>query len=229
TPAGTWVPRPAPLALGNFAALRQLPVLGDLFSITRGEECGKRDRSVRDAPGEHRYPLLRGEDVTAYATRHAGLWLDRSELGTRAKSPALYAAPKLLVRRVANNLVAAIERDGCHVLNTLYVLRPRTAVMPSLEYACALLNAPAVNACFRAMWLNDDQLFPYLRIEQLRALPFALPAEATARQAVEVVGQLEASLAAGEQAAAAALQEQLAALVVESYQRAMELARATTL
>jgi hypothetical protein len=184
TPVGSWNITPAIAACELAARLNHLPRLGDLYEITRGVECGKKDAAVCAEPRPDAAPLLRGEDLQRYQIRFAGCYIVHGADATKFKTRALYEAPKVLVRRVANQLIAAVDRTGYHVLNTLYVARPKPGSTLTTEYVCALLNSQVVNAYFHAVFVNDDRLFPYIRTAQLAQLPIALP---TAQQEAAIV------------------------------------------
>ncbi|MBI2300878.1 MAG: N-6 DNA methylase [Armatimonadetes bacterium] len=149
--------------------------LGDVATVVRGLEIGKRHRAVVGHPRPGAVPLLRGADVSAWQARPAA-WLrpDSLERG-EVKDPALFAPrPKLLVRRVAARPVAAWDDSGAWVLNTLYVVRPRAGEVDS-AWLAAVLNSAAA-----AWWMEQtfgvgERLFPYLRQHQLEALPLPEP------------------------------------------------------
>lgn len=197
TPAGTWILSGAETRLGDLAALARLPALATQVDITRGVECGKRDPAVTTEEGEGTYPLLRGEDVERFVARHGTWRIRRDGPLTKFKPVELYRGPKLLVRRVANDVIAAVDSSDAHVLNTLYVLRPRDPLPCTLEYLCGLLNSVVVNDYFHAVYGNDDRLFPYIRAEQLGALPVALPTAREDQEVRQLVCSLSKLAAAG--------------------------------
>jgi len=99
-----------------------LTALREVVTWTRGVEAGKSDSSVYDLRRPGAKPLIVGEAVTAFdAPATAWIMVDRHD-ETKFKPSALYSQrPKLLVRRVALTLVAAVDESGAHTLNTLYV------------------------------------------------------------------------------------------------------------
>jgi hypothetical protein len=147
--------------------------LGDLLVLRRGIEAGKLDaRLLRPGdvvpPGAR--PVLRGEDVGRFAIWPAGFaatpdW-SRPLLW---KVPALYASPKLVIRRVASSPVVAVERADRLVLNVLYCGTLRRSVDP--DALAAWLMSPAVASWLRRTFRSDDRLFPYLRAGHLERIP----------------------------------------------------------
>jgi len=148
--------------------------LGDLVRIVRGIECGKRHPAVfeRGAPG--RMPLLRGDQVDSFRTTPAAfIDIGRVPESKLKPIPLFQRRPKLLVRRVAPTLKAAVDESGAFTLNTVYVLHPRDPAMAGDFYYClsALLNSSLLGRYHRLAFAANDRLFPYVRISQLSMLP----------------------------------------------------------
>ena len=176
-----WRPAPwpgaAPRSSPQRAAGRQPPAaslpLGDVLALRRGIEAGKLDaRLLRPgdvAPAGAR-PVLRGEDVGRFAIWPAGFAaLPDWSRPILWKAPALYASPKLVIRRVASSPVVAVERADRLVLNVLYCGAARLAVDP--DTLAAWLMSPAVASWLRRTFRSDDRLFPYLRAGHLERIP----------------------------------------------------------
>ena len=219
SPAGTWTFAPASTRLGTSAELAGLPTFGSLFTVTRGIECGKRDGCIHDEEGPARFPLLRGEDVEPFRVRFAGLWVERDDRVARFKPPSLYQGPSLLIRRVATDLIAAVDRRGHHVLNTLYVAKPRPDCAVGLDFLAGILNSSALNEYFHAVFLNDDEVFPYVRAEQLASLPIPIPTPEEEEAVSEAVRIIEGALESGAAEEAETHRRHLDALVVRVYRR----------
>ncbi len=144
--------------------------LADFFpTITRGIEAGKNAKFIQDL-GTATYPLIFGEDLQPF-TFQAFYSLER-EAGSRTlKPPELYGPPKLLIRRVASTLIAAVDMTPrTHVLNTIYVGKPAMADT-DLDAIAAYLNSKAVNFWFHHIFVFEDRLFPYARKSQLSFIP----------------------------------------------------------
>lgn len=153
-----------------------LVALSKIVEWNRGAELGKRDTAVHERQAKGMLPLLTGDDVTAFSAVPR-LWIAFDEGDEKTFKPLnLYTQrPKLLVRRVAGTLVAALDTTGSVTLNTLYVgvVRAQDANVHAL---CALLNAGPTKALFAAIFNHDDTLFPYVRVSQLDRLPIPLAA-----------------------------------------------------
>jgi len=170
--------RLTPATLAMVEKLGAMPCrLGDVVDVlARGLECGKRDRAVvAYRPGEGIHRLVRGEDVGQYRIADAGLGFDAGTSTPKViKAPATYeASPKILLRRVADRIVAALDEESRWPLNTLYCLTPRPGL--SVCSLLGILNSSIATLWLRVVFLADDKLFPYLRISQLEAIPFPDP------------------------------------------------------
>ena len=147
------------------------PCLDSLFDILRGVEAGKKDSSITFRP--NRYKLLRGEDMTSYSTRHAGLFILFDGRNTsKFKTTELYFGEKILVRRVANTVQATFDGDDFVVLNTIYCLHAKFPLDAShLKFFVGLLNSRLLGYWFFKTFTNTDTLFPYIRSSQLGRIP----------------------------------------------------------
>jgi hypothetical protein len=199
--------RLVPAALAVLRKLDAAPSrLGDAVAVlTRGLECGKRDRAVhRFRPGPGLRPLLRGEDVERYRIADVAVGFDPSASTPRViKDAAVYdAAPKLLLRRVASTVVAALDEDRRWALNALYCLVPAPGL--PVRALLGVLNSAVPGFWLRTVFLSDDRLFPYLRLSQLRRVPLPDLADAPPARlaALEELVDRRLAVAAGQDPAA---------------------------
>ncbi len=147
--------------------------LGQLVRWTRGVEAGKGITSASPEAGKLT-PILAGEALDSYRLGPVRYY-DRASVSDQAAKPAsLYDRPaKLLLRRVAPQPVAAVDRSRAHVLNTIYIADTEDE---TLAYAlCGHLNARPTRRLWQAIYATDDTIFPYLRVSQLDR--FVVPAE----------------------------------------------------
>jgi adenine-specific DNA-methyltransferase len=143
--------------------------LTTLFS--RGIEAGKKAGAIRTVPYNGCRPLLRGEDVTRYTINYADIYYDPGAADrTEWKDERLYEQPeKLIIRRVANSIIATLDTCSFWTLNTLYTLVPAPRI--DSRYLLGCLNSKLLSYYFWVVFLSDDKLFPYVRISQLEQLP----------------------------------------------------------
>jgi hypothetical protein len=149
--------------------------LNTVVRWTRGVEAGKRDAAVLSEPGAGAFPLIAGEAVQPFqATPTAWIRVNPND-EQKFKPAELYTASrKLLLRRVAATLIAAVDETQAYVLNTIYVGQPLQ--VSDLYALAALLNSSITRGLFRGIFNLDDTLFPYIRISQLDRFPIPLAA-----------------------------------------------------
>ncbi|MBN1364697.1 MAG: Eco57I restriction-modification methylase domain-containing protein, partial [Syntrophaceae bacterium] len=192
--------------------------LEELFEITRGVECGKDDNKVIQQ--KNNYPLLRGEDVEPYCATHKGYYIlfDRNN-EQKFKPLNLYTAEKVLIRRVANNLIATFDKCGHIVLNTIYCCLPKMKVCFA-EFLTALLNSTLLRYWFKKTFILTDRLFPYIRKSQLGFIPIpvvALENRIVQTPIINLVDLILAAKSADSQVDTTALEREIDRLVYQLY------------
>lgn len=121
--------------------------LASLFEIKRGEELGKGTSLLRDEPsaceGEWYSVIRGGGEVRPYGFCRGDRWIERRHI---VKPLERYLLPKILVVKSTGRLQAALDLQGHIVLQTLYLLYPRTRqpcdpVEDDTYFVLALLNS----------------------------------------------------------------------------------------
>lgn len=151
--------------------LRNLPKFGDYVEITRGVEAGKKDGSI----GHGSNKLLVGENLSTWHMQYENLNIDFDSNDKKKFKPIeLYKQPKILIRRVANELIATLDYENHVVLNTIYcgVLQEKRGV--SLKFLVAVLNSRLIKYWFHKVFAPTDKLFPYIRKSQLDLIPIKI-------------------------------------------------------
>ncbi|HLW01352.1 MAG TPA: N-6 DNA methylase [Ktedonobacterales bacterium] len=161
--------------------------LGDLVSISRGEEVARSAATETVAPDATLLPVLRGGlDVRPFRCRFAGVYLRREQV---IKPLERYRAPKLLVVKSTGLLSAALDEQGYAAIQTLYLLHPKTAeCLPG--YLLALLNSRLLRGY---LWLHHTAyklVQPQIEQEVLARLPIPLAAPAQQQELAALSVQL---------------------------------------
>src|SRR5699024_7394107 len=112
------------------------------------------------------YKLLRGEDMSRYSIDFSALYckFDKNN-SLKFKDVDLYFTPKLLIRRVGNELMATFDDNNYVVLNAIYCGLTSNRDY-ALKYIVALLNSKLTGYWFKNMFVLTDKLFPYIRKSQ---------------------------------------------------------------
>jgi hypothetical protein len=124
---------------------------------------------VPDRRDEDCRPLADGRSIDRYRVGPSGEWVryDPAAVGegeyADLREPALFEAPKLLVRDISDRPVAAFDDAGLYALNTLYTARP-TGELP-LRYLLAVFNSAFVARCFESVYGGTRVRDGYLRFK----------------------------------------------------------------
>lgn len=181
----------------------EFPPLGDLTVSWRGLECGKKDAAITESRiTPDALPILRGSDVQRYViqtpTRYYSPVSEPSmackQGQERRTLPNKFPAGKLLVRRVYPGLAAAYDPDPNLTLNTIYVLvaKPDCVKAPAPHFSylpwfmLGVINSGIASFWFKNAFVFRENLFPYVRLSQLRRLPCPPPDHPYAAQLAEL-------------------------------------------
>lgn len=125
-----------------FRRLERLDAVSTRASVGRGEEFGKRDDRIADAPGEGRVPIVSGAAVRPYGIRPDAVRYVDAEAVTKD----VYDPPKLVARQTGGFLVAAVDETGATNLKSVYDVHvdhddPETA----LRHLLGVVNSTVYN------------------------------------------------------------------------------------
>jgi len=162
--------------------------LSTILDITRGVECGKNDRSITDTITP--YKLITGSDLTKYCVIYRNLYIHFDNNNHKKfKSLQLYKMPKILIRRVANDLICTFDDKQYIVLNTIYCGIPKQESY-DLRYITATLNSSLISFWFKKIFVLTDKLFPYVRQSQLSFVPVKKASTLTQDPFIELVNKI---------------------------------------
>lgn len=158
--------------------------LGDFVSITRGFECGFNDQTIgtqdqlilRGYPQTNLLPIIKGSNILPFhivLSTPPTFCVPDWNLSGKFKTHALFTSvPKIVIRFVANDVIAAIDEIGYMNTNGVYNLHSLSPLQPEdLWWILALLNSIPVSIWFRSIFSNRDKLYPHIQKNQLDAIP----------------------------------------------------------
>ncbi len=155
--------KPGDVALVERIRALSVP-LGDLCLVDTGVVShlpgGSRERLLFDEPGPGRVKYADAKDL--FAGRHR--YLDyQPEQMHRAKSPAMFEVPKIVVQRLRGDGVvrALLDTSGIYVGHTCTVVVPRPEVATvHLDRLLDLIRSPLVNGVIRIERGDRLDLYP---------------------------------------------------------------------
>lgn len=146
--------------------LSQKSVLGNLVSIKRGMEVGK--KAVRNSAGTIR--TLLGEDVGKYQISFGNTFVEADSEGVERLLSHSDIEEKLLIRRVCSDLMATIDDSHFFYTKNLYGAINQSDM--SLKYLLGILNSKLMNYFFKKYFTTKKtDIFPEFQKYQLDGLP----------------------------------------------------------
>ena len=151
---------------------RRFIPLDELVMVRRGEELSKNSKFlVQEKPVDEQdwLPILRGGvDLQPYTHPVADCWIPREKV---VKPLERYRMPKLLVVKSTDRLQATLDLEGHVVLQTLYLLCPRTDDRNDLYFLLALLNSRVLQQYVSVLYTAYKWVQPQIEQHVLTHLP----------------------------------------------------------
>jgi len=109
--------------------------------------------------------------MNKYVCDYRNLYIDFDKNNrTKFKSWDLYFSDKMLVRRVANELIATYDTEKYVVLNSIYCCLLKNSGF-DLKFITGVINSKLISFWFKNLFALTDKLFPYIRKSQLEFIP----------------------------------------------------------
>ncbi len=145
-------------------------LFGDLVDNARGVEIGKRSPLVSETHKRGYVPFLVGENIDRYAIL-GHRYLKLGEENIDYKSPQLYSAEKILVRKTGTGIRATYDDSGYYVIQVIYIFTKKSPRV-NLKYLTGLLNSRLLGFYnYGKFGERYKTTFPHLRQTYLLGLP----------------------------------------------------------
>jgi len=145
--------------------------LGDLVTISRGEEVGKKHLLPLEACGRTSgvIPVAAGEGVVTLLGQPEATHVMPATLVTKSRSH--YASPKIIAVKTGARVRAGIDLQNLVTLQSAYNihLTPEAKGL-SIEFLCAILVSTAANRHFIEPITRMKKLFPQITQGMLKAI-----------------------------------------------------------
>lgn len=114
---------------------------------------------------------------------HRGEVRRTRQLGIRYKSPALYAPPKLVIRKTGRGIYATIDETDALTNQVVFIFRPKPGSPVSVYYVLGVLNSRLMLYYYYKRTAEVEwRSFPYLTQHVIKTLPVRLPDPSDARE-----------------------------------------------
>jgi len=184
-------PLPEPAVLAAMASWR---CIGDIASISRGEEVGKKHLApVATSPADDgdTVPVLAGSGVVSVLAQPSATHALSRRLVR--KDASRYASPKIVVVKTGHRMRAGIDRQGLVTLQSLYNIQLDPDCGFRIEYVAAVLVSDFANATFILPVTRGKTLFPQITQQMIRSTrvpPASIEEQGVIADCVEA-GQIE--------------------------------------
>ncbi|MFX0149911.1 MAG: TaqI-like C-terminal specificity domain-containing protein, partial [Candidatus Hodarchaeota archaeon] len=148
--------------------------LEEFVEISRGIELGFRSQATSNKQKNSSYvPLIAGRSIQKFniTPKKRFIRFDSSNKSI-FKNYALYTQPKLMLRRIGHEIVAAYDQDNLFCLCDVYILtlKPNEAIS-DLYFLEAILNSSLISFYLKNHFTTVKKIFPKIPIKFLKELP----------------------------------------------------------
>lgn len=172
--------------MGLVARLPQIPFvarLGDICESTSGFG-GKSALIHSERTTQREIPALKGESIGRYFFTKKRFWFEfrrQNITGRTTDKTKLGAAPKILIRKTGDSIVATFDNSGVFPEQSLYFLFNNHTNL-EFRYFLGILNSRLLNTFYRAKSLTNKKSIAQVKKVDLDELPirgldFANPAD----------------------------------------------------
>jgi predicted RNA methylase len=182
------------IAIGLLRA--DVPTLGELVDIADGINTGPRDardallseeplgmsKPRRAVEGSHvKRDRVVAADARWIETDREAIKAEWKSAGTSLRRKGLFDGPCIYSRQTTGRLTTAVSNDQSVALNSVHIIKLKADTALSvgdtmtLRIVSWILNTPVVSEVYRALFGENRRVFPQVKIECLRRLPFPWP------------------------------------------------------
>ncbi|MFX0181509.1 MAG: Eco57I restriction-modification methylase domain-containing protein [Candidatus Hodarchaeota archaeon] len=156
---------------------RNSPILNDFVKISRGIELGFHSPITSDKKQDSNFvPLIAGRSIRKFRIspnkRYIQFNLHNKPI---FKDHALYVQPKLVLRRIGHELIAAFDKNNLFCLCDVYLLTLKpNQTQTILYYLEAILNSTLMSFYLKNRFTSIKKIFPKIPIKYLKELPIRI-------------------------------------------------------
>ncbi len=137
------------------------------------------------------YPELKGKHIQPYFTKQPNEFIKWGDWLMSPKDYHYYFQPKILIRQIiGDGFICSIDKSNAIADQSLYVAVPFKESNIDLHSYLAILNSRLYGFFFRKFYSEEDDLFPKIKVNELKRLPYKLPDEGTEKKLVDLAKQI---------------------------------------
>jgi hypothetical protein len=164
--------------------------LGDVLEIRESIKTGDDKKFISNTKKSPLYyPLVTGKDIGRYwLTSNRYILFDESALQRPTKID-YFLQDKLFIRRVGADLIATFDNKNHFSTHVLYLGLQKDEDY-ELKYLLALINSKLFNYIYKTKFPPKGNIFPEIRIGNLRELPVKVISREEQATYIEIVNKL---------------------------------------
>lgn len=120
---------------------------------------------------------LKGKNINSYSTNFSNQFINWGSWLMSAKDKKYYFQPKILIRQIiGKSFIANIDNSNSIADQSLYICIPlKENNEISLNFGLGIINSKLYGFYFRKFYSEEDNLFPKIKVNELKNLPFVKP------------------------------------------------------
>lgn len=140
--------------------------------IDRGEEIGMTtDSRISKSETSNSHQFILNTDVERHIIKYSGNYIDTSDASDLKDLDIYTDVPKILIRQINSNIIAARDNEGYISTNAIYHVQ----CDEYLDYLCGYLPSKLVSFWYRHSFQSTEIKFPKVQMSHINALPVVLP------------------------------------------------------
>lgn len=152
--------------------------LGEISETKRGLEIGRDKLSDKG-----NIKCLSGSNLDIYTTK-GEKYIDKETYKAFSKNDEMFKSPKIMVRETGNKFFATIDYENSITTRSIYNTRI-TDKNYSAEFILGIINSSLFRFYFKQFISPETNIFPKIRIAQLKELPIPRQTDKTFKQEIE--------------------------------------------
>lgn len=164
------------------------------------------------------YPELKGKHIQPYLTKETNEYINWGDWLMSPKDSHYYFQPKILIRQIiGKGFICTIDRTNSIADQSLYIAVPYSDSKIELNSFLAVLNSKLYGFFFRKFYSEEDNLFPKIKVNELKRLPYKVPDQIIEKRLVEIVEEIISKKNSNPLTNTTSLENQIDRLVYQLY------------
>ncbi len=157
--------------------------LSDYILITRGLEIGKNKIIEKDNDVKE---ILFGENITRYCIKNIS-YISNKIYKKFKKNEDIFNKEKIIIRETGSTITTVYDNTGLITNRSLYCIRSECV---NLKYLSGILNSKLIQYFYENQFKADTDIFPKIRIAQVKQIPIPEPSEEQEKKLVKLVDNI---------------------------------------